>query len=596
MFKRIRVTFKFAFYQFVKNRSRYINDKNFLVVASLFVGISAGLAAVVLKALVHIFQHFCESGFDVKYANYLYLVFPFVGILLSVLYLRLFHYKKVFDKGLSSIIYAISKKGSFIEGHKTYSHVITSALTTGFGGSVGLEAPIAVTGSAIGANVGKHLLVSKSERTLLLASGAAAGIAAIFNSPIAGVIFAFEVLLSEVTIPAFIPLLMASASGAVVSRLFHSENLFNIVTDGWRIQSIPYYFTLAIFCGLLSVYMTRMTIRIEGWFKPMIRLFPKAILGGVILGLLIFVFPPLYGEGYGVINKLMVGDHGSLFDRSLFYDFRDNAWFIIGFGICILLIKVFAASITIGSGGNGGIFGPSLFAGALLGFVFVKTVSVLGITDLRMQNFVAAAMCGLISGVLHAPLTGIFLIAEITGGYALIVPLMLVSSGSYFITRYFEKYSIYTKHLIERGYITFDKDKDLLSRIQLGRIIETDFVALRPDQTLRELVNEIAHCRRNIFPVVDNAGKLRGIITLDDIREIMFRHDEYDRVKVKNLMTIPRITARLDDDVNVLMTRFDEYNVWNIPVVDEGGGYLGFISKTGVLNQYRTKLITEEKL
>ncbi|MES2689189.1 MAG: chloride channel protein [Bacteroidota bacterium] len=596
MFKRIRVISKLAFYRFIKNRSRYINDKNFLIVASLLVGITAGLAAVVLKYLVHTIHDFCESGFDVKYANYLYLIFPLIGILLSVLYLRLFHYKKVFDKGLSSIIYAISKKGSFIELHKTYSHIITSALTTGFGGSVGLEAPIAVTGSAIGSNAGKDLLVSKPERTLLLASGAAAGIAAIFNSPIAGVIFAFEVLLTEVTIPAFIPLLMASAAGAVISRLFHSENLFNLVTDGWRIHSIPYYTLLAILCGLLSVYMMRMTIKIEGWFKPIKNLFPKAILGGVIISLIIFIFPPLYGEGYEVINKLIVGDHGSLFDRSLFYDYRNNSWFIIGFAICILFIKVFAASVTIGAGGNGGIFGPSLFVGALLGFIFVKTLTVLGIADLRMQNFVAVAMCGLISGVLHAPLTAIFLIAEITGGYALIVPLMLVSSGSYFITRYFEKYSIYTKSLIERGFITFDKDKDLLSRVRLDKIIERDFVQLRPEQTLRELVNEITHCRRNIFAVVDNSKMLRGIITLDDIREIMFRHEEYDKVKVKKLMTIPRVTAQLTDDVNALMSKFDEYNVWNIPVVDEQGRYLGFVSKTGVLNQYREKLITEEVL
>jgi chloride channel protein, CIC family len=596
MFKRIRVLSKLAFYQFVKNRGRYINDKNFLIVASLLVGISAGLAAVVLKTLVHAIHQFCEGGFDVKYENYLYLVFPLVGILLSATYIRLFHYKKVFDKGLTSIIYAISRKNSYVEPHKAFSHIITAAFTTGFGGSVGLEAPIAVTGSAIGANAGKDLLVTRPERTLLLASGAAAGIAAIFNSPIAGVIFAFEVLLTEVSIPAFIPLLMASAAGAVVSRIFHSENLFNLVTDGWRLQSIPYYTALAIMCGLFSAYMVRMTIRIESWFKPFKKPFPKAIVGGILIGLIIFVFPPLYGEGYGVINKLMVGDHGSLFDRSLFYDYRNNAWFIIGFAIFILMIKVFAATITIGAGGNGGIFGPSLFAGALLGFIFVKTIGVLGIADLRMQNFVAVAMCGLISGVLHAPLTAIFLIAEITGGYALIVPLMLVSAVSYFITRYFEKYSIYTKTLIERGFITFDKDKDLLSRVQLQEIIENDFGRLFPEQTLRELVNEITRCHRNLFAVVDNSGMLRGIITLDDIREVMFRHEEYDRIKVKKLMTIPRVTVRQDEDVESLMRKFDEYNVWNIPVVDEQGKYLGFVSKTGILNQYREKLITEEVL
>ncbi len=596
MFKRLRVNSKLAFYQFLKNRNRYINDKNFLIVASLLVGVSAGIAAVVLKTLVHAIQQFCESGFDVKFENYLYLIFPLVGIVLSAVYIRLFHYEIVFDKGLSSIIYAINKKGSNVERHNTFSHIITSAVTVGFGGSVGLEAPIAVTGSAIGANAGKDLLVTKSERTLLLAAGAAAGIAAVFNSPIAGVIFAFEVLLTEVSIPAFIPLLMASASGAVVAKFFHSEPLFNLFTDGWRIHSIPYYTLLAMICGLLSVYMMRMTIRTESAFKRIKALFPKAILGGILLGLLIFIFPPLYGEGYGLINKLMNADQGNLFDRSLFYVYRDNVWVVIGFSTAILLIKVFASAITVGSGGNGGIFGPSLFVGALLGFIFVKTLGALGIVDLRTQNFVAAGMAGLVSGVLHAPLTAIFLIAEITGGYALIVPLMLVSSGSYFITRYFEKYSIYTKNLIERGFITFDKDKDLLSRVDIRSIIQTDFTTLSPNQTLGELVGIISTSKRNIFVVLDGQNHLLGIITLDDIREIMFNQTEYNRIKVKKLMSIPRYTVLPNADVNELIEKFDEYNIWKIPVVDEEGTYLGFVSKTAVLDQYREKLITEEVL
>ena len=596
MFKRLRVNSKLAFYQFLKNRNRYINDKTFLIVASLLVGISAGIAAVILKTMVLVIQHFCESGFDVKFENYLYLIFPLVGIVLSAIYIRLFHYKKVFDKGLSSIIFAINKKGSNVERHKTFSHIITSAVTVGFGGSVGLEAPVAVTGSAIGANAGKDLLVTKAERTLLLAAGAAAGIAAVFNSPIAGVIFAFEVLLTEVSIPAFIPLLMASASGAVVAKFFHSEPLFNLVTDGWRIHSIPYYTLLAMICGLLSVYMMRMTIRTESAFKRIKALFPKAILGGVLLGLLIFIFPPLYGEGYGLINKLMNADQGNLFDRSLFYAYRDNVWVVIGFSTAILLIKVFASAITVGSGGNGGIFGPSLFVGALLGFIFVKTLGALGIVDLRMQNFVAAGMAGLVSGVLHAPLTAIFLIAEITGGYALIVPLMLVSSGSFFITRYFEKYSIYTKNLIERGFITFDKDKDLLSRVDIRSIIQTDFTTLSPNQTLGELVGIITTSKRNIFVVLDEQNHLLGIITLDDIREIMFNQTEYNRLRVKKLMSIPRYTVLPNADVNELIEKFDEYNIWKIPVVDEEGAYLGFVSKTSVLDQYREKLITEEVL
>lgn len=596
MFKRIRINSKLAFYQFLKNRNRYINDKNFLIVASLLVGISVGLAAVVLKFLVHTIQHFCESGFDVQFANYLYLVFPLVGILLSVVYIRFFHYKKRFDKGLSSIIYAINKTGSQVERHKTFSHIITSALTVGFGGSVGLEAPIAVTGSAIGANAGKDLLVTKPERTLLLASGAAAGIAAVFNSPIAGVIFAFEVLLTEVSIPAFIPLLMASAAGAVVSRVFGNNTMFNLTTEGWRMQNIPAYLALAVLCGLFSVYMMRTTIAIESRFKNVRSLFLKAILGGVLLSLIIFIFPPLYGEGYGVINKLMEANQEGLFDRSLFYNYKDSAGFVVIFTFGIILVKVFASSITIGAGGNGGIFGPSLFVGALLGFICFKLLNMLGINDIRVQNFVALGMCGLISGVLHAPLTAIFLIAEITGGYALIIPLMLVSSGSYFITRYFEKYSIYTKKLIEVGLITFDKDKDLLSRVDLNSIIETDFSVLQPEQTLRELVQTITQSKRNVFAVVDNDNHLRGIITIDDIREVMFDQTRYDKLKVRKLMSIPRYTTKATANVSELMDKFEEYNVWSIPVLDNEDRYMGFITKTSLLNQYREQLVIQQVL
>lgn len=594
MLKRFKINIKLLFFQFIKHRNKYISDKNFLIIASLIVGVLAGLAAVSLKTIVHAIQHLCEGAFDVKYQNYLYLFFPLVGILLSVLYLRIFHYKTVFDKGLSSIIYAISKKASNIESHKMYSHVFTSALTVGFGGSVGLEAPIAVTGSAIGSNTGKEFLVSKQERTLLLAAGAAAGIAAVFNSPIAGVIFAFEVLLTEVSIPAFIPLLMASAAGAVVSKLFYTEHLFFLTTSGWSMRAIPYYLALGLVCGLLSVYMMRCTIYTESVFHRYKRLFPKAIAGGIIISVLIFLFPPLYGEGYGVIGKLMSGESSTIVEHSLFYHLKDEIWFLVIYAIAIILIKVFAAAITVGSGGNGGIFGPSLFNGALCGFAFAEIVNATGLTKLNQQNFVAVAMCGLISGVLHAPLTAIFLIAEITGGYSLFVPLMLVSATSYFMTRAFEKHSIYTKTLVERGFITLDKDKDLLDQVELKAVIEKDFVTLNPQDTLRELVKTISSSKRNIFPVVDRHQHLRGVILLDDVREMMFREDLYDSVKMLDLLSIPPFIAHLDDDVSMLMSRFEELNIWNIPVVDEKDEYLGFISKTGVLNKYRQKLIDTE--
>lgn len=582
-------------YQFTRQRHKYISDKNFLIIAAIWVGVLAGFAAVALKTSVHYLQEWLAGGFNVRYENYLYLIYPLVGILLSVVYVKLFHKKTVFDKGLSSIIYAINKKFSNIELHKTYSHVITSALTVGFGGSAGLEAPIAVTGSAIGSNTAKNLLLSRADRTLLLASGAAAGISAIFNSPIAGVVFAFEVLLTEVSIPAFIPLLIASATGAVISKIFSSGQLFHLATDSWNINAIPLYVALGALCGFVSVYMIRSTLKMEGFLNKRKNPYSKAIWGGVALGLIIFIFPPLYGEGYGISNDLMAGNYESLFHNSLFFNYKDSVLFVLGFTLAMILVKVFAASITIGSGGNGGIFGPSLFTGSLLGFFFSRLVNYTGITAVNEHNFIAVAMGGLISGVLHAPLTGIFLIAEITGGYVLFIPLMIVSAMAYFITRYFEPNSIYTKTLIERGFITRDKDADLLGQLSLSSVIENDFSMLNPDQKLRELVQIIAKSSRNIFPVVNHRNRLTGIVTIDDIRDVMFKQALYDTLTVKSLMSIPKVTVKEDEKMDSVMKLFDEYEVWYIPVIDQSGQYSGFISKSGVLTQYREQLKSKDE-
>lgn len=592
MFKSLRININKVFHQFIKQRGKYISDKKFLLLASGITGVLAGLAAVLLKYLVHFFQWICESGFDVKYENYLYLLYPLAGILLALLYLRIFHYKLLFDKGLSSIIYAISHKASRIELHKTYSHLITSALTVGFGGSAGLEAPIAITGSAIGSNTAKNLWMSRQDRTLLLAGGAAAGISAVFNSPIAGVIFSFEVLLSQLSIPAFVPILIASASGAVISKMFGEQHLFFLTTNDWSVSAVPFYIILGMLCGAVSAYMIRTTVKVEGFFHRRKNLWHKAIVGAIALGLMLFVFPPLYGEGYSVINQLMSGNYASLLDRSLFFRYQSNETFIIIFAIAIILIKVIAASVTIGAGGNGGIFGPSLFTGALLGFVFAHVINRFNAIQLNEANFIAVAMCGLISGVLHAPLTGIFLIAEITGGYVLFVPLMIVSSLSYFTTRYFEPNSIYYKVLAERGLMIKDKDQELLNQLNLSSLIEKDFSLLRPEQTLRELVLVVAASKRNLFPVVNNDGALEGIITLDDIRSIMFERDKYDKVTVRDLMNAPPATAYHDETVIDVIKKFEEHHIWNIPVT-ENNQYIGFISKSGLLNRYREQLINK---
>jgi CIC family chloride channel protein len=591
VYKKIRIHTKLLIYRFTRQRHHYISDKNFLIIAAIWVGLLAGFAAVVLKSFVHFLQHLLEGGFNVRYENYLYLIYPLIGILLSVVYVKLFHKKVVFDKGLSSIIYAINKKFSNIELHKTYSHVITSALTVGFGGSAGLEAPIAVTGSALGSNTAKNLLMSKADRTLLLASGAAAGISAIFDSPITGVVFAFEVLLTEVSIPAFIPLLIASATGAVVSKIFSDGKIFYLVTDSWNIEAIPFYILLGGLCGFVSVYMIRTTLGMESFLNKRKNPYTKAVAGGIALGVLIFIFPPLYGEGYGITNKLMAGDYKSLFNNSLFFKYQDSTLFLLGFTAVMILVKVFAASITVGSGGNGGIFGPSLFTGSLLGFWFAHGVNYTRVTFLNEQNFIAVAMGGLISGVLHAPLTGIFLIAEITGGYILFIPLMIVSAMSYFIVRYFEPNSIYTKTLIERGYIILDKDTALLSELSINSVVENDFSTLNPRQTLRELVATVSASKRNLFPVIDKHNKLVGIITMDDIREVMFKQNLYDKIRVNELMSIPKITVGQAEKMEEVMKYFEEYEVWYIPVIDEDAQYVGFISKTVVLHQYRERLI-----
>lgn len=592
--KQFRINFKIGVNKFAHHRRQYIGDKNFLVLLAIWVGVLSGFAAIVLKYAVHWIQQVLEGGFNVRYENYLYLLYPLFGILLSVLYLRIFHHKKIFDKGLSSIIYSISRKGATVERHKTFSHVITSALTVGFGGSVGLEAPIAVTGSAIGANTAKDLLLNKSSRTLLLACGAASGIAAIFNSPIAGVIFAFEVLLTEVSIPAFIPLLIASASGAVVSKLFYSQQLFFLTTNEWSLNALPFYLMLGAFCGLISAYMVRTSTNIEHYFNARKNPWQKAIIGGILIGVLLFFLPALYGEGYTTITNLMAGNAHMMLDRSFFYGYNNNDWVILIVVGIVILLKAFAAAITIGAGGNGGIFGPSLFTGALSGFLFSRFVNLTHITQLNEQNFIAVAMCGLVSGALHAPLTGIFLIAEITGGYVLIVPLMIVSSMAYFVTRYFEPNSIYKKTLIERGFITDDKDIALLRSVPIEKLIETDYSVIQSNQTLRELVEVVSHSKRNTFPVVNNQGTLMGLVTLDEIREVMFKADQYDSMSVSDLMILPAAVVQTTATIETLMELFEESQIWTIPVVDDQR-YVGFITKSNLLQHYRQQLISAEQ-
>lgn len=576
-------------------RTRHISNRNFLVVASLLVGLIAGTAAVVLKFTVHGIQQLLQSFLSHTSNTWVLFILPLIGILLTVAYIQRFRGGKL-GRGIANILYSIAKRSSNVERDKVYSHVITSALTVGFGGSAGLEAPIVVTGAAIGSNTGRDLRLNYKERTVLLAAGAAAGIAAIFNSPIAGVIFAVEVILMEIAIPSFIPLLIAAATAAVVSSLFPSEQLFFLITKGWEFKAIPFYVLLGGILGLVSVYMSRMTFRIEGFFRRQKTVWRKALFGGLVLGALIFLLPPLYGEGYHTIENLLNGYIGVLTENNLFGEWLNGSWSIVIIGAVLVFIKVIATSITIGAGGNGGIFAPSLFTGALTGFVFATFFNLTGLIELTVPNFIVAGMAGALSGVVHAPMTAIFLIAEVTGGYALFVPLMIVSAFSYFISRYFEPYSIYTKRLAARGLLlTQSKDKNALNRLKLRKLLETDFVAVHPDSTLGELVDTFAHSKRNVFPVLDNDQHLIGLIQLENIREIMFHTERYDSTYVRDLMVKPNIIIDATENMVEVMRKFESYNTWNIPVI-ENGIYIGFLSKSTLLTQYRKQVTRQDTI
>jgi len=572
-------------------RLRNISNKNFLIFLSIVVGLVAGLAAIALKISVHQIQRFLNWVLEDEKFNFLLFAFPLIGILLTVFYVQRFRKGKI-GRGIGNILYTIAKRSSNVEKDKTYSHMISSALTIGFGGSAGLEAPIVVTGAAIGSNVARSFNMNYRERTMLLACGVAAGIAAIFNSPIAGVLFAVEVILFEFTIPAFIPLLIASATATVLSKLLYSGQLFFLITKGWKLNAIPFYIVLGIGTGLLSVYVTRLHILFDKLMKSKKRPYLKAIIGSVALGILIFVFPPLYGEGYLSVEHLLSSNYEKLLSNSLFSGYIHSAWFILAFASAIVLVKIIATSLTIGSGGNGGMFAPSLFIGAMTGFVFAHTINLLGIASLTEPNFIAAGMAGALSGVIHAPLTAIFLIAEISGGYMLFVPLMIVSSLSYLITRYFEPYSIYMRKLVEKGLHKRDRDKIVLNKIKLKNMVETDFIHITSLNTLGELVDKITHSKRNIFPVLDEDGHLQGVVLLDSIREIMFHHEKYDIIHVKDLMAQPPCILDVNEEMHDVMKKFDMYNSWNLPVTEENK-YIGFVSKSAIFTKYRHLLINQ---
>lgn len=576
-------------WKFIRWSSENISRRNFLIIVSIITGVVVGIASMMLKVFVHFIQKILQ-GEDPTSENLWYMVFPMIGILLTILFIEKI-LKRNYEKGLSSLIYSISRRKIHIEKDEAYSHIVTSGLTVGFGGSVGLEAPIIRTGSAIGYLLGRLMQLSKKDQTMILACGAAAGMAAVFNSPIAGVIFAFEVLLPEIAIGSFIPLLISAATAAVVSRFLYTEQIFFLITEGWRMEAIPFYFILGGVCGIVSAYMIRMVLRVERYFDQWKNARARLVVGGLALGVLIFLMPPLYGEGYETVNSLLEHRYLQLADHSIFYRLAENDYFLIAFALLMVFAKIIASGLTIGAGGNGGIFAPSMFTGATLGFAFSHGVNLLGFVNLREENFIAVAMCGILSGVMSAPLTGIFIIAEVTGSYGLFVPLMIVSAISFFVTRYFEKNSVYTKELEEKGLWTppEDRDRSVLMQMRLSDLLETDFAVLQPDQTLGQFIHMVSNSRRNVFPVVAADGKFLGVILLDDIRSIMFKQEMYETVFVKDLMHDPPAILHLHEHMEMVMEKFEFHQAWNLPVV-ENEKYMGFVSKSAIFNHYRQRL------
>lgn len=570
------------------------SEKQFLILSSALVGITAGIAAAILKGFVFLIHHYViDQKIITNGFKYIFVILPLIGIAITVLIVRRFFRNKL-ERGNTAILLSIAKKGSFLPFNQMYSHLFTSAVTVGFGGSAGLESPIVSTGSAIGSNYARTYKLNYKDRTLLLACGAAGGIAGAFNAPIAGVLFALEVLLVGINITAFIPLLIAAASGALISKIIFRENvlLYFRLKQPFDYYNVPFYILLGILAGFLSIYYVNYFDKSEHFAVRMKNPWKRLIIGGLLLGLLIAIFPSLYGEGYESIKNLANDHIHELFKDSLFERFIDGKW-IVFFAISLaMLLKAFATGLTLGSGGNGGNFAPTLFVGAYLGFAFSYIMQLLGFSNIPVSNFTIVAMSGLLAGVFHAPLTGIFLIAELTGGYELMIPLMIVSSCSYTLVKYFHPDSLDVKRLKKLGaYISEDRDKTILGKIDVRDMIETNFTTVELDERLRFIVEKIKHSPRNVFPVINKHNRLLGVILLDTIREEMFNLELYDKVIAKELMR--KIDDKIDinsDDIFSIMKKFDESGSWNLPVTDNDK-YVGFLSKSAILTKYRAELL-----
>jgi len=589
-----------GYIKFAKRAAHTINkwrlkrniQRNFLIYCSVVVGFLGGLAAILLKYVVGIMEELSKDIAAHLYYHLAYAFLPALGILLTVFYQHVVNRDHI-EKGIGRVLINIKRNRSNIKINNVYAHLATSSLTVGFGGSSGLEAPIVVMGSALGSNTGKFFNLSPYEKTVLIAAGASAGIAAVFNSPIAGVLFSLEILIGEISIPTFIPLLIASATGVVVSKLLYSGQLFHLVTDGWQMSAIPFYVVLGLFSGWISVYISKVAGILEkGIFKDYNR-YQRALAGGLILGLIIMIFPALFGEGYGHLQGILNGNIDILKNETLFSSWLNFPLVMLLFIAGLVFMKIVAAGITIGSGGNGGTFAPTMFTGAFLGLFVAFAVNETGLVHLNASNFIAVGMAGALSGVMHAPLTAIFLIAEITGGYVLFIPLMIVSAISYVISRLYNPYNMYWKELIHEQNLRPEQDFTMLDAISLDSIINKSAHVLNKSMLISDFYHILSNTEANIFAVLDDDGELDGLILMDQVRKQLF-NQQVPTATIEEIMTPPPTIIDYSQPVSSVMEVFDALDAWQLPVVKDGV-FIGFISKSALLAKYRDLIIKQHK-
>ena len=572
------------------DRTGFLSDKTKLLLLAVLVGLLCGCAAILLKTLIHWIQTGLTSWFRTPADGLLLLLYPGIGMLLSLLFVRLV-VKDDIGHGVTKVLQAVSKHESNIKAHNTWTSIAASSVTIGFGGSVGAEAPIVYSGAAIGSTVARWAGLSYKDMTMLLGCGAAAAVAGIFKAPLAGVLFTLEILLFNMSMNAILPLLLSSVTATVITYIFMGNDVqFAGSIEAFRLANSPFYLLLGVVCGFMSLYFIRVTLKVEDRMRKVHSPYVRWIVCALLMGVLIFLFPPLYGEGYHSLSLMLNNNPGEV-SRAIFGDrLLSNQWLFLLYFAAILLFKVFATAFTNAGGGVGGTFGPTLVSGGLAGFVIARLINLSGLAVVPEANFVLVGMGGLMAGVMQAPMTAIFLIAEITGGYELLIPLIVTAAVSFGTIRFFEHYSIYTKRIAAQGeLLTHDSDQAVLTLLKTEDLVESDFTPVRVDETLGDLVDAISRSRRNLFPVLDAQGRFQGIITLDDVREIMFDKRRYGD-KIYTLMNSTPAFVYLDEKMDSVMNKFESTQAWNLPVLDDENKYLGFVSKSKIFSSYRDQL------